>query len=95
MARAIVAYAYGVTLEDMYGTTRGDPRTACARQVAMYLSRVVFRMTLCEVAAAFMRAPSTVCHATQHIEDMRDDPEFDRTLQYLETALRTAAGDAA
>jgi chromosomal replication initiation ATPase DnaA len=95
MARAITAYAYDVALEDMYAATRGDPRTALARQVAMYLAHVVFRMAIGTVAASFLRHPSTVCHAVRHVEEMREDPEFDRTLSYLEQALRAAAGGGA
>jgi|SRR6185312_13718949 len=95
MAQAVVAYAYDVTLEEMRAVTRRGPKPALARQVAMYLSNTVLRMRLTEVAIAFDRRPSTVCHALHHVEDMRDDAEFDRTVDYLETALRRAAGGGA
>ncbi len=92
IAQALVAHVYGVTLADMNAPTRGQSRAALARQVAMYLSRVVFGMSLGAVARAFGRDRSTVSHAFHHIEDMRDDPELDRTLSYLETLLRGTAG---
>jgi chromosomal replication initiation ATPase DnaA len=95
VAQAIVACAYDVTLDDMRATTRRGPRPALARQIAMYLSHIVFEMSVTEVSLAFVRHRATVCHALHHVEDLRDDAEFDRTLVYLEAALRLAAGGAA
>jgi chromosomal replication initiation ATPase DnaA len=95
LAQAIVAHTYGVELYDMRAGTRGAPRAALARQIAMYLCHVVFRMTVQEIAQAFLRRKSTAHHALRRIEELRDDPELDRTLQFLETMLRSAAGSAA
>ncbi len=95
IAQAVVAHIYDVELKDMRAATRRNPRTALARQIAMYLSHTVFGMTVSQVAAVFRRHRSTACHALHHIEDLRDDPELDRTLAYLETMLRSAAGEAA
>jgi len=95
MAEAIVAHVYGVPLHDMCGTTRGAPRVALARQVAMYLTHIVFGMGVSEIAPAFGRNKATAHHALKHVEDLRDDPGFDRTLRFLETLLRDAAGRAA
>lgn len=95
MAQAIVAHAYDVTLEEMRSVTRRGPKPALARQIAMYLSNTVLRMSQTAVSEAFERHPSTVCHALRHVENLRDDAEFDRTLDYLETTLRRAAGGAA
>ena len=46
----------------------------------MYLSHVVFHISLSEVATAFGRDRSTAAHAFHRIEEMREDPELDRTL---------------
>lgn len=92
LAKAIAAHAFGVTLEEMRSETRGHPRTALARQVAMYLSHIVFGMTMSEVAHVFMRHKATAHHAMRHIEGLRDDVEFDRSLYVLEATLRNAAG---
>jgi len=95
LAQAFVAHAFGVALEDMRTDTRGAPRAALARQVAMYLCHVVLRMGVSEVALAFQRRKSTACHALRHVEDLRDDAELDRTLYFLEASLRSATGRAA
>jgi chromosomal replication initiation ATPase DnaA len=94
MTRAVVAHVLGVTLRDMRTRSR-TPRAALARQVAMYLSHVVLGMSFTQIADAFGRERSTAFHAMRHVEDLRDDPELDRTLLYLESLVRTAVGDAA
>jgi chromosomal replication initiation ATPase DnaA len=95
IAQAVVACAYDVTLDDMRALTRRGPRVALARQVAMYLSHIVLRLGPSAVAVAFLRHRSTTCHALHHIEDLREDPEFDRMLRYLESTLRSAIGEPA
>jgi len=92
LAQAVVAHVYGVALAEMRRETRGAPRAALARQVAMYLTHIVFGMSGGEIARAFARHRATAFHALRHVEDLRDDVEFDRTLRFLETMLRDAAG---
>jgi chromosomal replication initiation ATPase DnaA len=94
MAQAIVAHVYDVTLEELRGRQRGGRRAALARQVAMYLSHTALRISVADVARAFMRHRSTAHHALRHVEDLRDDPAMDRTLATLETML-AVAGDRA
>jgi chromosomal replication initiation ATPase DnaA len=91
LVQAAVAHVTGVALKDLCAATRSRPRAAFARQLAMYLSHVVFRLSLTEVAIAFGRDPSTAAHAFRRIEEMREDPEFDRTLNWLEAMLRRTA----
>jgi len=68
----------------------------------MYLTHVVFEMSLARVADAFGRDRTTAAHACHLIEDGRDDPAFDAlmdriteaTIEYLsmdrlETVLRS------
>ena len=66
-------------------------RAAFARQVAMYLMHVVYRLTLAEAAGHFNRDRSTASHACHHVEDLRDDDRFDRQLVDLENILLNAA----
>jgi chromosomal replication initiation ATPase DnaA len=90
MAQAIVAHAYDVKLDDLTAATRGDPRAARARQVTMYLAHVVFGMNFCEIARAFGRDRSTALYACHRIEDLREDPDCDRSIGWLESMLRGA-----
>ncbi|HTT96706.1 MAG TPA: helix-turn-helix domain-containing protein [Rhizomicrobium sp.] len=95
VAQLLVAQAYDVDLEAMCSAKRSDPRTALARQIAMYLSHIVLKMSFTQIGAAFGRKRSTACHALHLVENMRDDPEIDRTLLQLEVLLRETAGVAA
>jgi chromosomal replication initiation ATPase DnaA len=91
LAAVVVAHFYGVTVEDLRAGTRKGPRAAFARQIAMYLMHVVYRQTMAEVARAFHRDRSTAAHACHRVEDLRDDPSFDRDLTLIENLLREAA----
>lgn len=63
------------------------PETARARHIAMYLCHVMLSRNLREVGLAFGRDRTTVSHACALIEDLRDDPAFDRELCRLEAIL--------
>lgn len=95
IALALVAHVYGVDVKHMRSAKRSNPRAALARQIAMYLSHIVLKMSLTEIGTAFGRNRSTACHALHHVEEMREDPELDRTLRQLEVLLRTTAMEAA
>ena len=48
-----------------------------------------------EVARAFGRTHPTVLHACRRIEEAREDPVFDRTVEWLEGVVRRAVAVAA
>jgi chromosomal replication initiation ATPase DnaA len=86
-----VAMVYRVEKGLLKRPTRGRSRVAFARQVAMYLAHVTFGLTLTMVGRAFGRDRTTVSHACALVEDARDNPEFDRTLEVLESIARRLA----
>jgi chromosomal replication initiation ATPase DnaA len=86
-----VAQVFGVGYDDLHGNTRGRARIAFARQVAMYLAHVACRRSLTDTGRLFGRDRTTVAHACAVIEDRRDDPLFDRSLDLLEWAVRSFA----
>jgi len=93
LAQAITAQIYAVTAAEMRGSTRGRPRAARARQIAIALARDVFEMSHNQLAQEFGRDRSTVCHACHLISALRRaDGEFDSTLRWMESHLRRAAG---
>ena len=94
LVQATVAHSTGVALKDLCARTRRPPKVAFARQIAMYLSHIVFQMSPTEVAQIFGRDPSTVVHALRRIEELREDPALDRTLDWLEAMLNRAARNA-
>jgi len=92
LAQAVAAYAYGLALSDFQQRSRVADR---ARQVGMYLAHVSLRLGLREVGRGFGRDHKAVAHACRRIEEAREDPAFDRTVEWLETLTRRAAGVAA
>lgn len=86
-----VAQVFGIGPGLLCSVTRGRARVALARQVAMYLSHVAFCLSLTDVGRIFGRDRTTVSHACGVVEDLRDDPRFDRVLDMLERIIRFQA----
>ena len=63
-----------------------------ARQMAMYLAHVTFRLSFTQVGQLFGRDRTTVAHACGVIEDLRDDQVIDRALTVLAEALTQPCG---
>jgi chromosomal replication initiation ATPase DnaA len=95
IAQALVAHVYGVEVKEMRSAKRSNARAARARQIAMYLSHIVLKLSFTQIGVAFGRNRSTACHALHLVENMRDDPELDRTLLQLEVLLRETVRGAA
>jgi chromosomal replication initiation ATPase DnaA len=92
LAQAVAAHAYGLSLDQLQERNR---LAAHARQVAMYLAAVGLRRSLRETGRGFGRDHKAIAHACRRIEEAREDPAFDRTVEWLETLVRRAAGLAA
>jgi hypothetical protein len=71
----------------------GPRRVTFARQVAMYLTHVGAGLPQAEVGRLLARDRTTVAHACAVVEERRDDPVFDRSLEVLETVLSHARAD--
>jgi hypothetical protein len=84
IVKGTIMKIYNVSADQMLGPSRGVARVALARQVAMYLTHVIGRCDYAEVGRTFGRDRTTVQHACAVVEDRRDDPRFDMTLQLLE-----------
>jgi chromosomal replication initiation ATPase DnaA len=89
MLEQAVSRVFMVASAELWSGTRGRPRVAFARQVAMYLAHVAWGLTLTEVGHVFSRDRTTVAHACGVVEDSRDDPVLDRSLELLEGVLRS------
>jgi chromosomal replication initiation ATPase DnaA len=90
---ALVARQKKVPIRLLTHKSRCRPAAARARQLAMYLSHVVFGRSLAEIGEAFGRDRTTVSYACARIEDMRDDPRFDEEVCALERALESAGAE--
>jgi hypothetical protein len=83
--------AFRVHSGDLWGCRRGRAPAAFARQVGMYLAHVAFGLSLTEVGLVFARDRTTVAYACELVERLRDDVDFDRSLDLLESVLRFLA----
>lgn len=79
-----VAHDFGIDADALSAATRGAPRVALARQVAMYLLHVGFALSFEAIGRMFGRDRTTVSHACRVIEDGRDDIWLDCRLAALE-----------
>gem|GEM_PF-1265473 len=90
-----VSAAFTVPLSELQAGTRRTAPVALARQSAMYLAHVAFRMNYTEVGLAFGRARTTAARACSCIEDRREEPGLDAILAGIEYALRRDAAQRA
>lgn len=84
---AIVSSAFRVRTDALRGASRGAAPVAFARQVAMYLAYTRLGFPYAQAGAIFGRDRTTAAHACRLVEEMRDDPRIDSTLDYLERAI--------
>jgi chromosomal replication initiation ATPase DnaA len=87
-----VARDFGLEVSDLFGPTRGAPRVAFARQVAMYLAHTGFELGFATISRVFDRDPTTVSHACHIVEEGRDDLWLDCRLEVLELFCRWGWG---
>lgn len=80
----IAAALFSVSSKELRRSGRTAVPVSRVRQIAMYVAHVVLRLTMGEVGAGFGRDRTTVLHACQVIENLRDDPEFDRVVLMTE-----------
>jgi hypothetical protein len=84
-----VARDFGLDMAALFAPTRGAPRAAFARQVAMYLAHTGFALSFDTISQVFGRDRTTVSHACHVVEDGRDDIWLDCRMEALELFCRT------
>jgi chromosomal replication initiation ATPase DnaA len=83
----LVASAFRVDVDDIRASSRGTSTVAFARQVAMYLAYTRLGAPYALAGAIFGRDRTTAAHACRLVEERREDPRIDSTLDYLERAV--------
>ena len=86
-----VSSAFVVNSRDLSAKTRKGAKIARARQVAMYLAHVGLGLSFTDAGRLFGRDRTTAAHACRQVEERRDDPCFDASLEYLEQSLKARA----
>lgn len=83
----VVSSICKVTKQELFSKQRGTAPVALARQIAMYMMHITCGLSYTEVGRAFGRDRTTVSHACQLIEDKREDPNMDWSLDLMEHSI--------
>lgn len=92
----IAAALFNVSGRELRNLKRSSTAVTRVRQVAMYVAHVSLGLTMGDVGKGFGRDRTTVSYACHMVEDLRDDPEFDRivaTIERIALAALRCAGD--
>lgn len=74
---------YGLNQGELVGGNRGRT-TAQARHIAVYLARLLTKLSLPDIGSSFRRHHSTIMHSVELIENMRkEDPKLDADIKDL------------
>lgn len=84
----VAAIATNTPVQEVKASSRATARGARARQIAIYLASVTLEWRCERLSLAFGRARSTVTHACQRVENLRDEPRFDALLEAYEAWVR-------
>ena len=84
----IIAALFDLPSRELRRPGRSTTDIARVRQIAMYVAHVVLQLKMGEVGRGFGRDRTTVLHACHLVEDLRDDPEFDRIVATAERVTK-------
>lgn len=86
----ICAALFNVSGRELRQTGRATAEVSRVRQIAMYVTHVSLGIAMHEVGRCFARDRTTVRHAVHLVEDLRDDPDFDRIVMTTERVATAA-----
>lgn len=91
----IAAALFNVSGRELRRAGRNQTEIVRVRQVAMYVTHVSLGLSMKDVGRGFGRDRTTVAYACHAVEDLRDDPEYDRVVALTEKVARAAFRDCA
>jgi len=86
----IGAALFSVSSKELRKPGRTSESISRVRQIIMYVTHVVLRLNMGEIGRGFARDRTTVQYACKVVEDLRDDPDFDRVVSVLESVAFAA-----
>lgn len=75
---------FGIPVPELRRPGRSAMPVARVRQIAMYVSHIVLGLSMRDVGIGFERDRTTVLHACQVVEELREAPEFDAAVLMME-----------
>ena len=86
----MIAAAYEISGERLLIRDRGVVKVNRPRQISMYLMNTVLSFKFTEIAEFYDKDRTTVSHACGVIEELRDNPRFDRRMCEFENTINSA-----
>jgi chromosomal replication initiation ATPase DnaA len=86
----IVSAMFNVSGRELRRPGRSSLAVSRVRQIAMYVCHVVLGLGMREIGCGFGRDRTTVLHACQVVEDLRDDRDFDSIVVAVERVAAAA-----
>jgi hypothetical protein len=83
----VVSSIFQISKDQIFSPHRGKASVAFARQIAMYLTHITCGHSYTDIGDFFGRDRTTVSHACQLIEDKREDPAIDWSLDLMEHSV--------
>lgn len=83
----VVSSIFKISKDQIFSPERGKASVAFARQTAMYLTHITCGHSYTDIGCFFGRDRTTVSHACQLIEDRREDPDIDWSLDLMEHSI--------
>jgi chromosomal replication initiation ATPase DnaA len=80
----IAAALFNVSGKELRRAGRTGLGVSRVRQIAMYVGHVVLGLSMNEIGRGFGRDRTTVLYACHLVEDLRDEPDFDRIVSTVE-----------
>ncbi|MGC6476549.1 MAG: helix-turn-helix domain-containing protein [Parvibaculales bacterium] len=87
-----IGLAYRVPVLAIMGAKKGRQKVSEARQISQYLCHIIFSQTLSNIGIIFKRDRTSVSHACQRVEFLRDEAAHDLAIDYLELGVKSLAG---
>jgi chromosomal replication initiation ATPase DnaA len=86
----VLAACFSVSGRELRAQGRARAEICRVRQIGMYVAHVIAGLSMFEVGCGFQRDRSTVAHACHLVEDLRDDPDFERVILMIERIAEAA-----
>jgi Bacterial dnaA protein helix-turn-helix len=86
----VLSACFSVSGRELRAQGRARAEICRVRQIGMYVAHVIAGLSMFEVGCGFQRDRSTVAYACHLIEDLRDDPDFERVILMIERIAQAA-----
>ena len=88
---ANISLVHRIPINAIMDSRRGRKKVSEARQLSQYLCHIGFQQSFSDIGKSFKRDRTSVSHACQQIENMRDTDNYDLATDCLEWGVLALA----